>query len=236
MINEAGMRQWFTGEDPIARFVQVNGVRIEIVGLVADVLQRDASRPVQSMLFVPYTQRSARTLRVVVRSAGDPMAQAAAIRGALRQIDPNLPMLATRPLTELVADSVARPRFYMSLLALFAAVALILAATGIFGVMSYAVAQRSREISIRMALGATTNGILRQTLGGGLTLAAVGAVLGVGAALALGRVIQSQLFGVSVLDPITIVTGTATLIVSAVLATVLPARRASMLDPARVLR
>jgi putative ABC transport system permease protein len=236
MINEAGARQWFNGEDPITRFVQVNGVRIEIVGLAADVLQRDPSRPVQPMLFVPYTQRSARTLRIVVRSAGDPMAQASAIRGALRELDPNLPMLATRPLTELVADSVARPRFYMSLLALFAAVALILAATGIFGVMSYAVAQRSREISIRMALGATTSGILRQTLGRGLTLAVVGAVVGVGAALALGRVIQAQLFAVSVLDPLTIATVVAALIVSAVLATVLPARRASMLDPARVLR
>ena len=180
MINQAGVRRWFGSDDPVGRFVNVNGARIEVVGVVADVLQRDPSQPPVPQLFVPYAQRPARSVRVVVRAAGDPMAQVPAIRALLREIDPGLPLLAARPLAELVTESVARPRFYMSLLALFAAVSLALAATGIFGVMSYAVSQRAREISIRMALGASTGAILRRIVGHGLMLAGAGAVIGIG--------------------------------------------------------
>ncbi len=236
MINQAGVSRWFAGTEPIGRFVQVNSQEFQIVGVVTDVLQRDPSQPAAPMLFLPYAQRTSRSIRMVIRSAQDGMAHVPAIRAVLREMDPNVPLLAPRPLEELVADSVARPRFYMSLLALFAGVALALAATGIFGVMSYAVAQRAREISIRMALGASASGILRRIVGSGLALAGAGAALGIGIALALGRVIQGQLFGVRPLDPITLVAVVAVLVASVLAATFLPARRAAKLDPANVLR
>ena len=132
--------------------------------------------------------------------------------------------------------SVARPRFYTALLALFAGVALVLAATGIFGVMSYTVAQRTREIGIRMALGARAPDVLRMVLGRAVTLAAIGAAFGVPAAMLLGRVLRQQLFGVTLLDPLTLAGVVLVLGVSAAAAGLLPARRAAGLDPARALR
>ena len=130
----------------------------------------------------------------------------------------------------------ARPRFYTSLLSLFAAVALVLAATGVFGVMSYAVAQRAREISIRMALGALPSDVLRMIVGRALGLSAAGVVVGLAAALALGRFIQGQLFGVTLLDPVTLGSVALVLGASAALASFLPARRATRFDPASALR
>jgi putative ABC transport system permease protein len=236
MINEAAARRWFPGVDPVEKFVLVNTLRIQVVGVIGDVLQRDPSQPIAPQLFIPYAQRTARSIRVVLRSDHDAMAHVPTIRSIIREIDPNLPLLSVRPLTELVTDSVARPRFYMSLLALFAGVALALAATGIFGVMSYSVAQRAREISIRMALGASTSDILRRVVGSGLVLAAAGATVGIGIAVVLGRVIQGQLYGVRPLDPPTLIAVVAVLGVSAIAAAFLPARRASKLDPAAVLR
>ena len=132
--------------------------------------------------------------------------------------------------------SVARPRFYTELLTLFAGIALALAATGVFGVMSYTVAQRTREISIRMALGARAGDMLRMIVGRAVTLAAAGAVLGLAGAVALGRIIQEQLFGVSLLDPLTIAAVVLVLGLSSVVASYLPARRAAHLDPASALR
>ena len=130
------------------------------------------------------------------------------------------------PLSQLVADSVSRPRFYTSLLALFAAVALVLAATGIFGVMSYAVAQRAKEISVRMALGADMRSVLAMIVGRAMLLAAGGIVCGTAASLLLGRSIQTQLFGVAVFDPLTLTAVALVLSASAALASLLPAWRA----------
>jgi putative ABC transport system permease protein len=236
MINEAGIRRWFSGQDPTGRGVLVNTQRIQIVGVVGDVLQRDPSEPTAPMLFVPYAQRTSRSVRVVVRSSMDAMTLVPSIRGVLHDVDPNVPLVQVRPLAELVADSVARPRFYMSLLALFAGVALALAATGIFGVISYTVAQRAREISIRMALGASSIDIVRRIVLSGLALTATGAALGLAAAGALGRVIQGQLFGVRLLDPITIGSVVGVLAITAAVASLLPAWRAARLDPANALR
>jgi len=236
IANEAAIRRWFPGQDAIGRRVNINGVPREVVGVVPDVLQRSPAEPAVPMLFVPFAQRTIRSVKMVVRATGDPAALAAAIRTEIRALDRDLAIADITPMTRLVARSMARPRFYTSLLSLFAAVALVLAATGVFGVMSYAVAQRSREISIRLALGALPGDVLRMIVGRALGLSAAGVVVGLGAALVLGRFIQGQLFGVTLVDPVTLASVALVLGASAALASFLPARRATKLDPAGALR
>ena len=236
IVNEATVRRWFADQDPVGKRVNINGVPREVVGVVADVLQRTPAQPAQPMLFVPFAQRTIRSVKIVVRATADPVALATAIRTEIRALDPDLAIADITPLTQLVVRSMARPRFYTSLLSLFAAVALVLAATGVFGVMSYAVAQRAREISIRMALGALPSDVLRMIVGRALGLSATGIVVGLAAALALGRFIQGQLFGVTLLDPVTLGSVALVLGASAALASFLPARRATKFDPASALR
>jgi putative ABC transport system permease protein len=235
LINEAAVRRWFPNEDPIGKRVIAGRMR-EVVGVVGDVLQRDPGQPAAPQLFAPFAQRTTPSVRIVVRTAGDPRQLASSIRSEIRALDPNLPITEFTPLEQLVAASVARPRFYMALLGLFAGVALALAATGVFGVMSYAVAQRAREISIRMALGAHASDVLRMIVGRAVALAALGLVVGIAAALALGRVIQGQLFGVTLLDPVTLASVPPVLLASATAASFLPARKAARFDPAGALR
>ena len=235
IINEAAARRWFPGEEPIGRRVLSGGPR-EVVGIVSDVLQRNPGEPAVPQMFLPYAQRTSRSVRLIVRAQGDALALAPAIRDQIRSLDPNLPLADVVPLSEMVARSIARPRFYTSLLTLFAAVALALSATGIFGVMSYTVAQQSKEIGIRMALGARTADVLRSIVGHALLLAGIGVVGGVIAALALGRLIRNQLFGVNVFDPLTITAVIVVLLGSAAVASLLPARRAAAVDPMTAFR
>jgi ABC-type antimicrobial peptide transport system permease subunit len=187
-------------------------------------------------MFVPFAQRTLRSVRFIVRANGDAMALVPAIRDQIRQSDANLPIADVMPLGEMVSRSVARPRFYTSLLTLFAAVALTLSATGIFGVMSYTVSQQSKEIGIRIALGARTPEVLRGVVGRAVTLAGIGVVIGAVAAVALGGVIRSQLFGVQVFDPVTLLSVAGVLLLSAMLASLLPARRAAAVDPIAAFR
>jgi putative ABC transport system permease protein len=236
IVNDAAVRRWLADRDPIGARVNINGVTRVVVGVAADVLQRSPAEPAAPMIFVPFAQRTIRSVKIVVRATGDPVALATAIRTEIRALDPELAIAGITPLTQLVARSMARPRFYTSLLALFAAVALVLAATGVFGVMSYAVAQRAREISIRMALGAVPRDVLRMIVGRALGLSAIGIAMGLAAAIALGRFIQGQLFGVTVFDPVTLGAVAIVLGASAVLASFLPARRATKFDPASALR
>jgi len=236
VVNEAAVRRWFPDGDPVGEQVETGGNRFEVVGVVADVRQRHAGEPVAPQMFVPYAQRTTRAVKFVVRSGSDPIGLAPAVRSEIRQLDPNLAVTDFKALDQLVAGSVARPRFYTALLALFAGVALALAATGIFGVMSYAVAQRSREISIRMALGARAGQVLQMIVGRAVGLATVGTAIGIAGAVALGRLIRTQLYGVGVLDPLTLGVVIVVLIGSAAAASFLPARRAAGLDPANALR
>ena len=236
LLNEAGARRWFPGEDPIGRRVMSGGATREVVGIVGDVLQRTPGQPAVAQMFVPYTQRTGRSIRIIVRAAGDPLALAPSVREQIRALDPNLPLAEATPLQDMVTRSVARPRFYMSLLTLFAAVALALSATGIFGVMSYAVAQQSKEIGIRMALGARASDVLRSVVGRAMTLAGIGVIAGLAVALAFGGAIRSQLFGVTIFDPATLATVVVVLMASAAMASLLPATRAARIDPVKAFR
>lgn len=235
LINEAAVKRWFPDSDPIGKTVLSGGPH-QVVGIVGDVLQRSPGEPAVPQLFLPYAQRTGRNVRVVVRVNGDPLAIAPAMRGELRALDANLPIAQAVPLTDMVSRSIARPRFYTSLLTLFAAVALALSATGIFGVMSYAVAQQSKEIGIRMALGAAATDVLRSVVGRALVLAGAGVAIGVVVALAVGGVIRSQLFGVTPFDPLTIAIVMIVLLGSAVLASLWPAARAARIDPMSAFR
>jgi len=236
VINQAGARFWFPGEDPVGRRIQAAGALREIVGVTGDVLQIAPGQPAAPQVFAPLMQRATRSVRFVVRTTGDPLLLATAIRGEVRSLDPNLPVAQMAPLTELMAASLARPRFYTSLLTLFAGLALALAATGIFGVMSYSVAQRTREISIRMALGAESRGVIRMVVSQAMILAVSGVAIGIVCALALGRLLSSQLFGVTVFDPVTLGAVVTVLVGSALLASYIPARRAAGVDPLVALR
>jgi predicted permease len=235
IVNEAAIRRWFPNGNPIGMRVHVRGSR-EIVGVVADLLQGDPKQPPAPQLFVPFEQSPARAVWLVVRASGNPLALAAPVRGTFRRLDPDLAVSEATPLDRLRAGSVARPRFYTALLALFAAVALALAATGIFSVMSCAVAERTREIGIRMALGAQAFDVVRMIVGRSLALAVAGAGIGITMALWAGRVLQNLLFGVEPFDPPTLGAVVLILLASAAAAGYLPARRAARLDPASTLR
>ena len=235
ILNEAAVRRWFPNQDPVGRTVLSGGPR-QVVGIVGDVLQRNPGQPAAPQMFVPFTQRTSTTARFIIRAQGNALALAPAVRDRIRAIDANVPIADVMPLSEMVSRSVARPRFYTSLLTLFAAVALALSATGIFGVMSYTVAQQSKEIGIRIALGARATDVLRGVVGRALALAGIGVAIGLITALALGRVIRNQLFGVDVFDPVTMVSVVTVLIGSAALASLLPARRAATVDPMAAFR
>ena len=172
----------------------------------------------------------------IVRAQGDPLMLAPSIREQIRALDPNVPLSEATPLQEMVSRSVARPRFYMSLLTLFAAVALALSATGIFGVMSYAVAQQSKEIGNRIAHGARATDVLRSVVLRALALAGLGVLAGLVVSLAFGGVIRNQLFGVTIFDPTTLGIVVIVLLASATIASLLPAVRAARIDPVKAFR
>jgi putative ABC transport system permease protein len=234
IINEAARRRWFRDVDPVGRQVQVAGGTREIVGVIGDVQQGDPRNENEPQLLVPFEQRQVRAISLVVRSAPG-AATSSAIRASVRRLDPNLAISELRPLQNLQALVVARPRFYTVLLMLCASIALVLAATGIFGVMSYLATERTREFGIRMALGAKSNDVLRMVLGRSLSLALAGVAGGLLGAAALGQMIRHQLFGVDLFDPLTLVVVITTLVMTAMLAAWLPARRASRLDPVTTL-
>jgi predicted permease len=235
IVNEAAVRHWFRNGEPIGKHVQANGTR-QIVGVVADVLQGAPSQPTAPQLFVPYAQKPTRTLWFVVRTGPEPQTLVPSVRATIRSFDPNIAVSELTFLDQLQAATVARPRFYAMLLTLFAALALTLAVTGIFGVMSYTVAERAGDIGIRMALGARRADVLRMIVGRAVVLGVAGATIGLAAAFALGRVVQNQLFGVGILDPWTLCIVILILLTSVAAGSFLPAQRAARLDPSGTLR
>ena len=247
LINATMARTYFPGEDPLGKRIQVGATpdpdpqvpNMEIVGIVGDVLQGLGVDP-KAEMYLPYRQADGVlpvfVLSMVLRTAGDPRQQASAVRSALSEIDPHQALVNVRTMEDNIATTVAQPRFRTWLIGIFAGLAVLLAAVGIYGVMSYSVNQRTNEIGIRVTLGAQPIDVLRTVVGEGLRFALLGVSLGLAAGFLLTRLLQSFLYEVSASDPFTFVVVTLLLLSVALAASFLPARRATRVDPIVALR
>jgi putative ABC transport system permease protein len=243
IVNESLARKYFTGAEPLGQQLVLDGPDgrplppREIVGVVGNVRFEGLNGEEVAEYYIPFQQSPAPTMEVVVRSKGpDAAALAPAVRGALKDVDPNMLIWETRTMDELVGRSVAPQRFNVALLGLFAALALMLAAVGIYGVMSYTVTQRTHEIGIRMALGARGRDVLRMVVRQGMLLTLLGLAVGLVGALALTRLMSSLLYGVSATDPLVFAAVSLLLAGVALLSCYVPARRATKVDPMVALR
>jgi ABC-type antimicrobial peptide transport system permease subunit len=241
VINEAMARQHWPDEDPIGRRISFNSrdnqpIWREIVGVVKNVRHAALDAEPKPQIYFPFTQVPSPFMTLVARTDGDPMNFVAAVRSQVQAIDRDQPISNVHTMEELLARSVSQRRFNLLLLTIFAGVALLLAAVGIYGVMSYAVERRTHEIGVRMALGARTGNVLRLLLGQGMKLLVMGVAIGLAAAFALTRFISTLLFGVRPTDPATFVAIALLLTVVALLACYIPARRATKVDPMVALR
>jgi putative ABC transport system permease protein len=249
VIDEEFARLYFSGEDPVGQYLagdpEHDMPHSQIVGVVAHVKNYglDSPGPVQAEMYRPraqvpdkYQPLLAERVSLLVRTFSEPEALTAAVRRAVQEVDPNQPVYSVQTMEQVVSDSVASQRLSMMLLVIFAAVAVVLAAVGIYGVMSYAVARRTHEIGVRVALGAQGRDVLRLVLGQGMWLALVGVGVGLAGAYAATRVMSSLLYGVSATDPLTFALGALLLTAAALLACLVPARRATKVDPMEALR
>jgi putative ABC transport system permease protein len=241
VISEWFARFYFKDEDPIGKklifgFPPNSNVTREIVGVVGDVRDEGLTQEPAPMMYVPFSQAPFWGAEVVVKSSAPPAALVGTIREVVRSLDPDLPITHILTMPEALGDSVARPKFRTWLLGAFGGVALLLAAVGVFGVVSYSVASRTREFGVRAALGASPGSIRRMILMEGLVLGGMGLGLGLAAALGLARFLKSELYGVTVYDPTTFLASAAVLLAVALVACYIPARRAMRLDPIAALR
>ncbi|MBV9925153.1 MAG: ABC transporter permease [Acidobacteria bacterium] len=242
IIDETLARKYWPDEDPLGKRITFEGGPQqprwrEVVGVVAHVRNEGLEGESRGQYYVPYAQRANNTdIFVVVRTDGDPAQLAPAVRGRIASVDPDLPVYKVTTMEKMVSDSLAQRRFSMTLFGVFAALALALAVVGLYGVMSYAVAQRTHEIGLRMALGAQGRDVLRMVVGQGMGLVAVGLALGLAGAFVLTRLMASLLYDVSAADPLTYAGIAVLLAAVAFLASYLPARRATKVDPMVALR
>ncbi len=241
VVSKAMARLYFPNQDPLGKQLTVafpfdNGAPREIVGIVDDVRDVALGQDPGPMMYVPFAQAPFWGANVIVKSTLSTSSVAATIRQQVRKIDKDLPVTDVAMMPEIIQASVAQPRFRTFLLGLFAAMALVLAATGIFGVISYSVSQRTREIGIRMALGAQSENVLMQVLKEGARLAAIGLALGLAGSLAAMRLIATLLFRVKPADPLTFVVVAVILAGVTLAASYIPARRATRVDPMVALR
>jgi len=237
LISDELARLYFAGEDPLGRRLLLswmNKLSYEVIGIVGDIRHRGLDSGLRQTIYFPSLHLGYANL--VIRTTNDPVSLAAAVRREVAAIDPNQPVANIKTMERWVSESVAQPRFRTLLLGLFSGAALLLAMVGIYGVMSYAVSQRTREIGIRLALGAQTGTVLKLALGQGMKLAGLGMALGLLASLALTRLMKNLLFGVSATDPLTFAVIALLLMAVALLACYLPARKATKIDPLSALR
>jgi predicted permease len=240
IVNQALAHQAFPGGDPIGRRIMcgLDTPRfMTIVGVVGNVREYDPSVAPRPELYMPYQQHPSygSALTLVARASVEPMTLANAFRDTIRAADPEVPVRVTT-MTETVSSSVATPRFRTLLVGTFAALALLLAMAGVYGVMAYAVSRRTAEIGVRMAMGAASTDILRLVMGQGLQLTLAGIALGCGLAYGLAQLLRGMLFAVAPADPVVFITVPLVLIATVVAATAIPALRASRVDPIQALR
>ena len=239
VINETAARLYWPDHDPVGRFIRVPAFaagHCQIVGIVADIKQNSLNDESTPAIYLPFTQEIMPWQTLVVRTKSDPLSLAALIRHEIAALDPEQPVARVATLDQLLEASTSQPRFRTFLLGSFAGIALLLSAVGIYGVMAYAVSRRTREIGVRMALGARPANILTLIFGESMTLTLLGILLGLVGAYAVTRVLNSLLFDVSSTDPLTFGAVTVLLSCASLLASYIPARRATRVDPIIALR
>jgi putative ABC transport system permease protein len=244
VINEEAARRYWPARNPVGQQIKVSvrlvtgagtGVKT-IVGVVGDVKYGGLDLTAPPEIYLPYAQQPVDSLTIVVRTAGEPLAAAALARRELASLDPELPIADVRTMEDLVGRSIAERRFTMLLLGVFAAIAVLLAAVGVYGVLAYLVAQRTQEIGVRLAMGASPSDVVRLFMREGAALAATGLVAGLLGAAAGARALGSLVFGVTTRDPATFAGVAVAMAVTAIAASYLPARRAARVDPMEALR
>jgi predicted permease len=239
IINETMAKRFFPGEDPIGKRLQVGvgpAIYREIVGIVGDVKQQGLDQETTAQIYEPHAQRPFPSMALIARSSGAPANLSAAIRGEVLMIDKEQPVSSVETVEQFLSASIAQQRFSALIFGIFGAVAMALACVGIYGVLSYSVAQRKREIGVRMALGAARRDVLGLVVGQAMLLALAGVATGLGAAFALTRLMKSLLFSVSATDPMTFGLVALLLVAVSLLAALVPARRATKVDPLVALR
>jgi len=242
MVNEAFAKKYFPGEDAVGHHMR-SGLGAgdpppmrEIVGVVADVKRGKLTEDAIPEYYIPLAQAAVAPPSVVLRVSGDPANYEEMVRATVAQMDAALPVYRMRPYSDDLMRTAAQQRFQAALTGGFAAIALLLSAVGLYGLLTYLVAQRTPELGVRMALGAERGDVLKLILGRGMALAGGGLLIGLAAAMLLTRFLHGMLFGVGVLDPATYATVSALLIVVSLAASLAPAYRASRVDPVKALR
>ena len=244
IINEEFARQFFPGEDPIGKRIRpgINTIEDEtpgykeIVGVVGNIRNQALNTPPEPCYYLPQTQVPFSGMTMVVKTTNDPHSVMPAVTKEVASMDQDIPLFSVKTMREYMSASVATPRFSTTLLTIFAGVALVLTLVGLYGVMSYSVAQRTNEIGIRLALGAQSRDVLLMIVKQGSRLIVIGLVIGLFGAYALTRLISSLLFGVTAKDPLTFAAAAVLLTLVALLACYVPAWRATKVDPIDALR
>jgi putative ABC transport system permease protein len=238
VVNETFARRHFPDAEPVGRRMRLRGTEpwLTVVGVVGDVKHYGLDSEPRAEIFMPAWQQPLNGMALIVRTAADPQAYVEQIRRAVLAIDAEQPIYDASTMVDVVSRSVFLPRISMLLLTAFAVAALLLAVVGIYGVVSYTVSQRTRELGLRMALGADEGATLRLVMGRSLALIAVGTIGGLAASVAAARVIAGLLYAVAPLDPIVFGSVSALLALAGVVATLIPARRAARVDPNVALR